>query len=357
MNDKDNCQAKKILIQLPGIAQHPTIAQQYELELEPLDPIGAEIIDVGWKDTETFFKHAGEVDAVLTSWGVRFDTEAIKALKKCAIISVGSIGTDMVDGEAATEAGIVVTNVPDIFIEEVADHAMMFLLGLNKLVKKMMRFTDEGRWWETRPIPSAIPRLRGQTLGILGLGNVGTAVTRRAKPFGLNVIAYDPYVSELKMASEDVEPVSFDELVKRSDYISIHAPDNPETNQIFNAEAFKKMKSTAVIINTSRGTLIDEKALIKALEDGDIAGAALDVLQQEPPAEDHPLRKMDNVILTPHSASASTRMRRETRRRAAREVALTLTGRWPLSCVTPQVLPRMELARWQPYPMDHGPNR
>ncbi len=349
--------AKKVVVQLPGIAKAPSIALRYELELEALTAIGVELVEGEKWDEDRFIELAKDADGILTSWGVPIRRRAIEQLERCVVIGVGSIGVDMVDVEAATEAGIVVTNVPDVFIEEVADHTLMFLLAQNRVLKTLMRFSEEGRWWEMRPVPSAIPRLWGQTIGLLGFGNVATAVARRAKPFGLRIIACDPYVSELKMTAEGVEPVLFQDLLERSDYLSIHAPDNSETHHIVGTAEFKAMKSTAVLINTSRGPLVDEAALIKALENGEIAGAGLDVTEKEPPDKDNPLRTMENVLLTPHTASASTRMRKETRRRAAREVALALSGRWPLSCVNPDVLPRSPLQRWQPHSMDRGPNR
>ena len=349
--------AKKVVVQLPGIAKAPSIALRYELELEALTAIGVELVEGEKWDEDRFIELAKDADGILTSWGVPIRRRAIEKLERCVVIGVGSIGVDMVDVEAATEAGIVVTNVPDVFIEEVADHTLMFLLAQNRVLKTLMRFSEEGRWYEMRPVPSAIPRLWGQTIGLLGFGNVATAVARRAKPFGLRIIACDPYVSELKMPAEGVEPVLFQDLLERSDYLSIHAPDNSETHHIVGTAEFKAMKSTAVLINTSRGPLVDEAALIKALENGEIAGAGLDVTEKEPPDKDNPLRTMENVLLTPHTASASTRMRKETRRRAAREVALALTGRWPLSCVNPDVLPRSPLQRWQPHSMNRGPNR
>ena len=349
--------AKTVVVQLPGLAKSPSIALRYELELEALTAIGAELIESEKWDEDNFIERARNADGIITSWGVPIRRRVIEQLKRCVVIGVGSIGVDMIDVDAATEAGIVVTNVPDVFIEEVADHAMMFLLAQSKLLKTLMRFSEEGRWFEMRPVPSAIPRLWGQTLGLLGFGNVATAVARRAQAFGLQCIAYDPYVSELKMTGEGVEPVAFQELLERSDYLSIHAPDNAETRHILGAAELKAMKSTAVLINTSRGPLVDEAALIKALDSGEIAGAGLDVTEQEPPEKDNPLRNMENVLLTPHTASASTRMRQVTRRRAAREVALALSGRWPLSCVNPHVVPRSPLERWQPYSMNRGPNR
>ncbi|MEK9749337.1 MAG: C-terminal binding protein, partial [Pseudomonadales bacterium] len=256
-----------------------------------------------------------------------------------------------------TRAGIVVTNVPDVFIEEVADHTLMLLLAAGRRVKMMDQLVREGRWYEGRPILNHVPRLWGQTLGLVSFGNVATAVARRAKAFGLHVIAYDPYVSELKMTAEGVEPVTFDELLERSDYLSVHPGLNAQTRGMMNDAAFAKMKSTAVIINCGRGPVIDEAALIRALQAGQIAAAGLDVLEQEPPDPNNPLLAMDNVIITPHAASATTRMRTETRRRNGREVALVLQGKWPMSCVNPTVLPRTPLERWQPFPMGRGPNR
>ncbi|MEJ2089258.1 MAG: NAD(P)-dependent oxidoreductase, partial [Gammaproteobacteria bacterium] len=214
-----------------------------------------------------------------------------------------------------------------------------------------------GEWYEGRPLLNHVPRLLGQTLGLLAFGNVGRCTARRAKGFGLHVIAHDPYVGELTMSEAGVEPVSFGELLERSDYLSIHAPLNAETRHLIDAEALARMKRTAVIVNTARGPIIREADLIEALTSGRIAAAGLDVLEQEPPAPDNPLLTMDNVILTPHVASATTRMRPETRRRVGREVALVLRGRWPMSCVNPTVLPRVPLERWQPYPMNRGPNR
>jgi len=234
---------------------------------------------------------------------------------------------------------------------------MMLLLGCYRQVKVQNRIASEGRWYEGRPLLGDTPRLIGQTLGVLAYGNVAQATVRRAKAFGMHVIAFDPYVSEIKMTRDGIEPVSFNELLERADYLSLHCLLNDETRHIMNAGAFARMKPSAYLINTCRGGVVDEKALIEALEKGQIAGAGLDVLEQEPPAADNPLLTMDNVIITPHAASATARMRPETRRRAAREIALALRGKWPMSPVNPTVMPKVNLERWQPYPMDRGPNR
>jgi D-3-phosphoglycerate dehydrogenase len=347
---------KKVGIQLPRQAQNQTIEQRWALELEGLEP-WADIVEIRADTPAEFAAGVGDMDAIITSWGLRIDEQVIAALKKCVVIGVGSVGVDMVDIAAATRAGIVVTNVPDVFIEEVADHAMMLLLSVARMTPLMQRMAADGDWYRARPILSRMPRLLGQTLGLFSFGNVARCTARRARAFGMHVITYDPYVSELEITGAGVEPVGFHELLERSDYLSIHAPHNEETHHAIDREALARMKSTAMVINTARGPIINEADLIDALRDGVIAGAGLDVLEQEPPDLQNPLLRMDNVVVTPHVASATTRMRPETRRRAAREVALVLRGRWPMSCVNPTVLPKVTLERWQPYPMSRGPNR
>ena len=352
-------QKKKVMAQLPARAftgsGASTVSERYAPELESLAPL-AEIIEIRADSPEAFAEAARDADALIVSWGIRIDKTIIGRLHKCVVIGVGSVGVDMVDIHAATEAGIVVTNVPDVFIEEVADHAMMLLLAAGRRVRILGGMIRGGNWYQGRPLLDQVPRLMGQTLGLLAFGNVGRCMARRARAFGLQVIAYDPYVSELTIAEAGVEPVSFQALLERSDYLSLHAPLNEETRHLLNASAFARMKPTAVLINTARGGIVNEADLIDALREGAIAAAGLDVLEQEPPAADNPLLAMENVILTPHVASASTRMRPETRRRVGREVAQVLKGRWPMSCVNPTVLPRVPLERWQPYPMNRGPN-
>ena len=348
---------RKVVVLLPANASPGDIPKRYPWELEALEPIGARIKEaVAGTDTD-IIRDCQDADGIITAWGITLNRDIIRRLKRCVVIGVASIGVDMIDVKAATEAGIIVTNIPDIVIEDVADHTMMLLLGAARRVKLMEQMARRGEWHASRAILSEIPRLWGQTLGLLSFGNVAQAVARRAKPFGFHIIAYDPYVTELKMTGEGVEPVSFGELIERSDYISVHAPLNAETRHILSTREFKAMKSAAVLINTGRGPTVDEKALIKALREGEIAAAGLDVLETEPPVADHPLFDMPNVIITPHVASITSRKLAEARRRVGREVAHVLTGRWPMSCVNPTVLPRVELERWQPYPMDRGPNR
>ena len=348
---------KKVVIELPDRAKGGDLFDVGALpERESLDAI-AEIIEVESGSRAAFLQAASDADGIIVTWGILITREVIEKLDRCAVIGVASVGVDMVDVAAATERGIVVTNVPDVFIEEVADHTMMLLLASARRLPQTQAMAAGAQWNKGWPWLSRTRRLWGQTLGLVSFGNVARAVARRAKVFGLHVIAHDPYVSELKMTGEGVEPVSLMELLERSDFVSLHPPYNEETHHMMTTEHFRAMKRSAILINCGRGQTVDEVALIEALRNEEISAAGLDVLEQEPPELDNPLLTMPNVLVTPHVASATTRMRPEARRRAGREVAQVLRGRWPLSCVNPTVLPRVELERWQPYPMDRGPNR
>lgn len=345
----------KVVTQKPAGVTYDLAGGSYELEMEALRGIGAEIVEIPAKTEDEFIKGARDADALIAR-GRRITRKIIDSLEKCQVIALGSVGADTVDVEAATARGIPVTNVPDTFIEEVADHTLMMILATYRRLTTMDRMVRENRWSEGRPLLSRFPRLMGQTLGLISFGHVARAVAVRARPFGLRMLAYDPYVEELKMSEYGVEPAStLAELLQRSDIVSMHAPSTPETHHLLREEHFKLMKPTALFINNGRGPTVDEMALIKALREGWIAGAGLDVLEQEPPNPENPLLHMDNVILTPHVASASARMAPETRRRVGQEIALVLSGRWPRSCVNPAVLEKSSLRRWQPYSMERGP--
>ena len=348
----------KVMVQAQVGISYDLADARYEIEREALDPIGAEIVEVPAKNEAEFVAAvAGEADALIAR-GRRITRSIIEKLDKCVAIGLGSVGADTVDVDAATDCGIVVTNVPDVFIDEVADHTMMMFLAAHRRLLLMHRMTQEGRWAEGRPHHADIPRLWGQTIGLVSFGNVAKAVAHRCHAFGLRVLAYDPYVSELEMTSANVEPVtSLFELLERSDFVSMHAPLNAETTHMLSDAHFSRMKKTALFVNNGRGPTVDEAALIRALEAGEIAGAALDVFEVEPVAIDNPLLCMDNVICTPHIASATARMAPETRRRLGRELATVLQGMWPRSAVNPAVLPKTRLRRWQPYPQTRGPNR
>ena len=327
----------------------------YDYEMEALTPIGAEMVEVAAKSDDEFVAAARDADALYAK-GRPITKRIIDGLERCKVITLGSVGVDSVDVAAATAKGIPVTNVPDTFIEEVADHAMMLILATFRRLVVQDRMVREGRWKEGRPQLLQIPRLMGQTLGLIAFGHVARAVAMRAKPFGLRILAYDPYIEELVMSPYGVEPASLTQVLQQSDIISMHAPATPDAYHLLKEEHFRLMKPTALFINTGRGPTVDEPALIKALEQGWIAGAGLDVLEQEPSVLVNLLMKMENVILTAHVASASARFDPARRRRVGQELALVLNGQWPRSCVNPSVLERGNLRRWQPYSMERGPN-
>ena len=337
-----------VVVQVPAGVSQDQVDAGFALEREALDPIGAKIVGVSAKTEEEFIAAAKNADALIAR-GRRITRDIIAGLDNCVVIGLGSVGADTVDVGAATDHGIVVTNVPDVFIDEVADHTMMLFLAAYRRVLLMHKMTQEGRWGEGRPYHDDIPRLWGLSIGLISFGNVAKAVARRCHAFGLRVLAYDPFVNELTMTSANVEPVtSLYDLLERSDFVSMHAPLNGETHHMLSDEHFARMKKSALFINNGRGPTVDEAALIRALEDGEIAGAALDVFEREPVSTDNPLLAMDNVICTPHMASASARMGPESRRRLGRELAMCLMGRWPRSAVNPAVLPKTNLGRWQP---------
>jgi D-3-phosphoglycerate dehydrogenase len=322
--------------------------------MEALAPLGAEIVEVAAKTEDEFVKAARAADALYAK-GRRITRPIIDGLERCKVIALGSVGVDSVDVAAATARGIPVTNVPDTFIEEVADHAMTLILATFRRLVVQDKLVREGRWKEGRPMLLQLPRLMGQTLGFIAFGHVARAVAMRARAFGVRMLAYDPYVEELVMSPYGVEPASLTELLQRSDIVSMHAPSTPDAHHMMTEEHFRLMKPSALLINTGRGPTVDESALVKALQEGWIAGAGLDVLEQEPPAPSSPLLGMDNVILTAHVASASARFDPARRRRVGHEIALVLRGRWPRSCVNPSVLEKSGLVRWQPYSMERGP--
>ena len=337
-----------VVVQVPAGVSQDQVDAGFALEREALDPIGAKIVGVSAKTEEEFIAAAKNADALIAR-GRRITRDIIAGLDNCIVIGLGSVGADTVDVGAATDHGIVVTNVPDVFIDEVADHTMMLFLAAYRRVLLMHKMTQEGRWGEGRPYHDDIPRLWGLSIGLISFGNVAKAVARRCHAFGLRVLAYDPFVNELTMTSANVEPVtSLYDLLERSDFVSMHAPLNGETHHMLSDEHFARMKKSALFINNGRGPTVDEAALIRALENGEIAGAALDVFEREPVSTDNPLLGMDNVICTPHMASASARMGPESRRRLGRELAMCLMGRWPRSAVNPAVLPKTNLGRWQP---------
>jgi D-3-phosphoglycerate dehydrogenase len=344
----------KFRVVTPQGASFSVAGGGYAWEREALDPIGAEIVEAPANEAE-FIAAARTADAIYAK-GMPISRAIIDALENCKVITLGSVGVDSVDVKAATARGIPVTNIPDTFIEEVADHTMMLLLaGFRRLIVQdgMVR---QGRWPEGRPALLKVPRLMGQTLGFISFGRVARAVAKRAAPFGLRMMAYDPFIQETLVSELGVIPSTLTEVLSQSDFVSMHAPARPELHHMLGERHFRQMKPSAVFINTGRGPTVDEEALIKALQEGWIAHAALDVLEKEPPSHNNPLLGMENVTLTAHVASASARFDEARKRRVGHELSLVLSGMWPVSCVNPSVLQNTALRRWQPVGMDRGPN-
>jgi D-3-phosphoglycerate dehydrogenase len=270
---------------------------------------------------------ARDADAVIVCYA-QITAAIIGALTRCKVIGRTGLGVDNIDVPAATVRGIAVTYVPDYCLREVSDHAMALLLALARKVPFSNKLVQSGRW--EMPAVAPLRRLEGQVLGLIGFGNIPRALAPKAKAFGLKVITHDPYVSKDVLAAAGVEGVSFDELLARSDFISVHAPLMPATRGLLNAAAFAKMKKGALIVNTARGPLIDEPALIAALDAGHLGGAALDVVATEPLPKDSPLIGRDNVILTPHTAFYSVEALEELQTKCASDVARVLSGEKPV---------------------------
>ena len=270
---------------------------------------------------------ARDADAILVTYA-KLTGDLLRQLRRCKAIGRFGLGVDNIDVPAATECGITVTYVPDYCMREVSDHAIALLLALARKVVFSNNLVQSGRW----EMPAVVPirRLEGQVLGLVGFGNIPRQLAPKAQAFGLRVIVHDPYVAPDVLAQAGVEGVSFDDLLARSDFVSIHAPLLPATRGLFNAAAFAKMKRGAFIINTARGPLVDEAALIAALDSGHVGAAALDVVTTEPLAKDSSLLGRANVILTPHTGFYSIEALEELQTKCASDVARVLSGEKPV---------------------------
>jgi len=306
-----------------------------EPEREVLSAIGAELIVAETGTEIEFLKYAPDVDGILTNWA-KVTTDVVKAAEKCQVIGRYGIGLDNIDVATATSLGMVVFNVPTYCLEEVSDHAMALVLAM---ARKVPRLNNEvkNRSWD-RNIGPQMYRIRGQKLGIIGFGKIGQLIVPKAKGFGMEVLAYSPSLTDTVAKVYGVKNVDFEELLTESDFITIHCPLVPETSNLINADALSKMKSTAYLINTARGGVVDHNALFHALQENWIAGAGLDVLPDEPPAADFALLDLDNVIITPHAAFWSDESINDLQISAARGVLEVLTGKIPDAIVNPEVL-------------------
>lgn len=319
----------------PLVAVSDSVFPSLEPARQVLAGLNAELQLAAEPTPEAILAVARQADGLLVTYA-KIGGDLIRQLERCRVIGRFGIGVDNVDIEAATQAGIVVTYVPDYCVDEVSDHALALLLALARKVTYSNRLVQAGRWEMRAVVP--VHRLRGRRLGLVGFGKIPQVLAPKAQAFGLKVITFDPYISDDAVTALGVERVDFEQLLQTADYVSIHAPLTPETYHLFNADAFRQMKPQALLINTARGPLVDVQALAEALDAGQLAGTALDVLPEEPPPADSPLLGRDNVILTPHTAFYSEESLVELQTKAAQEVARVLGGESPRYPINPQVL-------------------
>ena len=306
-----------------------------EIEKRELKKIGADLIESAGKDEENIIEAAKDADAILNCYA-ELTPRVIESLEKCQIIARYGIGVNNVSMPTAIKKGIIVTNVPDYCIEEVSDHALALILACSRKICQLNKNVKSGKWdfKDYRPMY----RLKGQTLGIVSFGKIPRRLVEKVSAYKFNIIACDPYIDEDIAAKYNVKLVTLEELLKGSDIITVHAPLTKETKGMFGSEQFKMMKNSAYLINTARGGLIKDNELAQALKEGEIAGAGLDVLEDENVNSHHPLINLENVIITPHSAFYSEQALKDLQYKAVQEVVRVLTGEKPKSCVNSEVL-------------------
>ena len=283
---------------------------------------------------------AEDADAILNQYAP-ITSSVIHALKRCKVISRYGIGVDTIDLATATDKGIVVSNCTDYCIDEVADHALALILASARKVAVLNGLVKSGVWDYKTGIP--IYRLRGKIVGLVGFGKISRNLCKKAQAMGFKVMTYDPFVAENTMRDYGVERVELDALCQTADFISIHAPLNPQTRGLIGQRQLSMMKAGAFLINTSRGPLIEETALIAALRSSAISGAALDVVEQEPLPPHHPFLTMENVMLNPHISWYSEESEQELKRKVAQNIVDVLSGRFPAYLANPEVKQTVKL--------------
>jgi len=311
----------------PKVVVTDHVFPSLEIEHALLGAIGAEVVVAQATSEMQLLDIVADADALLVCYAP-VTRRVVERLSRCRIIARYGIGVDNVDVPTATARGIVVTNVPDYCVEEVSDHALALLLACVRKVPFLDRQVRGGRWEARDAAP--MHRLRGRVLGLVGFGKIPRCLAGKARALGLELLAYDPYVGAEQAAAHGARKVTLEDLVAGADFVSVHAPLTAETRGLIGEAVLRAMKPTAYLINTSRGPLVSEGALIRALREGWIAGAALDVLETEPPAALDALRALDTLIVTPHVAFYSEESVQELQRKAAENVVRVLSGEAPL---------------------------
>jgi D-3-phosphoglycerate dehydrogenase / 2-oxoglutarate reductase len=307
--------------------------ESLDVEKKILAELG-ELVPLQTKKPEEFLVQAADCDALLNTYAGPITAEAMAKMPKCRIIARYGIGVDTIDLDAATRAGIIVTNNPSYCIEEVAEHTMALLLDSARKVAFYDRQVRAGSW----AVPPGKPlyRLVGRNLGLVGFGNIARQIAVRAAAFGMKILYADPFVKQGQYP-EPGEKVELDALLRESDFVSVHPPLTPQTRGMIGDDAFSRMKPGAILINCSRGPVVDTAALVRALDAKKIAGCALDTTDPEPLPDPHPLRGRDNVIINPHVAWYSETAMVGLQAGAPNEVRRVLTGEWPVNVVNKAV--------------------
>ena len=303
-----------------------------EEEKGELGRIGSELILAQVREEEDLIRVCKDADGLINQYAL-LTRRVLEHLPNCKVVSRYGVGVDSVDLKAATDLGIIVANVPDYCIDEVSNQTIAMILTLIRKTAFFDQKVKANQWDFHLGIP--IYRIHGKTLGLIGCGKIGLEVAKKISAFGVKVIAFDPYLQKVE---EGVELTDFDTVLKKSNFISIHCPLNESTRHLMGERAFKKMEKKPILINTSRGPIVDEKALIQALVEGRVSGAGLDVLEKEPPDPQNLLLKMENVILSPHVGFYSVESISELKRRTAENVSAVLSGKSPRSVVNREVL-------------------
>ena len=306
---------------------HPSV----DIEEKIFHTINAKVTLEDCKTEEDIIAVASDADGIVNQYAP-INKKVIQALSKCKVISRYGVGVDNIDIEAATDKNIIVANVPDYCVDEVSTHAMSLILACARGLTILDRKTRKQEWDFT--VVKPLYRTEGKIVGLFGLGRIARRLAQKALGFGFNVIAYDPYVSEVE---DGIKLVDFDYLLRSADFISIHAPLTKDTRHSFGENELRKMKKSSFLINTSRGPLINENVLYKALKEKWIDGAALDVMEKEPPDWDNPLLSFENIIITPHISFYSEESYKELKTKVADSVLAVLKGDLPRSAVNPQV--------------------
>ena len=288
---------------------------------------------------EELIEHVKDKDGLLCLLTDKIDAEVMDAAPNLKVISTYSVGFDHIDVEEATKRGIYVTHTPGVLTDAVAEFTVALLLAVTRKVLDADRIIREGKWdkpWN--PFFLTGPELKGKTLGIVGLGRIGYAVAKKVQGFEMKILYYDIRRNEKAEKELGVQFVDLETLLKESDFVSLHVPLTKDTYHLIGEKELKLMKPTAYLINTARGAVVDTEALVEALKEGWIAGAALDVFEQEPLPPGHPLTKLDNVVLAPHIASATIEARQRMAELAAKNLVAVLKGEMPPALVNPDVL-------------------